>query len=80
MIGHLPIYCSDEQVYYINNFFILQVLLPLAGQSMEDPTSKWFTLQDRVSYLNPAVTPLVASRGTSEFRKKDIKHLGHNRK
>jgi len=29
------------------NDFLGEVLLPLAGQSMEDPTSKWFTLQDR---------------------------------
>ena len=29
-------------------FFSFQVMLPMSGQVFDDPSSKWFTLQDRV--------------------------------
>ena len=30
---------------------LIKVMMPMAGLAFDDPTSKWFTLQDRVIFL-----------------------------
>ena len=32
------------------NDFLGEVMMPMAGQVFDDPSAKWFSLQDRVSY------------------------------
>jgi len=38
-------------IIIIVNALLIKVMMPMAGLAFDDPTSKWFTLQDRVIFL-----------------------------
>ena len=51
MIIMISMIRMKAMIMIIVNALLIKVMMPMAGLAFDDPTSKWFTLQDRVISL-----------------------------